>query len=112
MLDINDNPPRFTRDEYGVSLTENIDIVAVSVTASDIDEGTNADITYELIDGNTNNAFVIGKLTNTTWLHLSLPSSQTGRREYCPGIPMLLWTGKWRITTYLLSVPPTLAHLT
>lgn len=61
-MDINDNSPQFTSAEYEVSLTENVDIVAFTVTARDIDAGTNADIVYELVSGNTNNSFVIGRL--------------------------------------------------
>ena len=66
VLDINDKRPGFIPDEYEVSLPENIDIVSVSVSARDIDAGTNAEISYELIHGNTNNAFVIGELNLPT----------------------------------------------
>ena len=66
VLDINDKRPGFVRDEYEVSVPENIDIVSDSVSARDMDAGTNAEITYELIHGNTNNAFVIGELNLPT----------------------------------------------
>ena len=61
VLDINDNSPQFTPDsDYEVSFYENTDIIEFSVTAMDEDIGTNAEIKYEFINGNTNDAFVIG----------------------------------------------------
>ena len=60
MLDVNDNSPHFSSDEYEFSVAENTDTFVFSVTADDEDSGTNADITFELTDGNTNNSFTIG----------------------------------------------------
>ena len=75
VLDVNDNSPEFSSDEYEVSLTENTDTVAFSVSANDLDSGINAEITYELVNGNTNNAFVIGRSTtpHDVCMHLFLP---------------------------------------
>ena len=61
MLDINDNSPEFTEEQYEVPIEENTDTIDFSVTATDGDVGTNAEIVYEFINGNTNNAFVIGE---------------------------------------------------
>ncbi|XP_004875670.1 protocadherin gamma-B6-like, partial [Heterocephalus glaber] len=46
--DINDNPPKFTKDEYRISLSENLTpgSSVLQVTATDEDEGINAEINY------------------------------------------------------------------
>ncbi|XP_048086722.1 protocadherin beta-15-like isoform X2 [Alosa alosa] len=48
VLDANDNAPVFSQNVYTVNLSENspIDTVVVSVSATDIDEGANGEITY------------------------------------------------------------------
>ncbi|XP_069892325.1 protocadherin gamma-A2-like isoform X1 [Dipodomys merriami] len=50
VLDANDNPPVFTQPEYRVSVPENIPIGSriVTVTATDADDGYNAQVTYLL----------------------------------------------------------------
>ena len=81
MLDINDNGPQFSPDTYDFDLVENTDTVELPITASDRDSGTNAEIIFELISGNTNNAFVIGKfylsLGYVTLNYLFPPQTQT-----------------------------------
>ncbi|XP_016142587.1 protocadherin beta-15-like [Sinocyclocheilus grahami] len=49
VLDANDNAPVFSQAIYKVSLPENspVDTVVVTVSASDIDEGHNGEVTYE-----------------------------------------------------------------
>ncbi|XP_013367569.1 PREDICTED: protocadherin gamma-B6-like, partial [Chinchilla lanigera] len=46
--DTNDNPPKFTRDEYRISLSENLlpGSSVLQVIATDEDEGVNAEINY------------------------------------------------------------------
>lgn len=61
VLDINDNSPRFSSDTYQFSFLENTATVEFFVMASDMDEGTNGEVTYKFINGSTNNAFVIGE---------------------------------------------------
>ena len=61
-MDINDNDPKFSLDQYDFSIRENTATVEFSVTASDADVGTNGEITYQFVSGNTNNAFVISEL--------------------------------------------------
>lgn len=69
VLDVNDNDPEFIPDsDYDVSFTENTDIIEFSVEATDIDIGTNSEITYEIINGSINNAFVIGKFIHKSWI--------------------------------------------
>ena len=65
VLDINDNGPEFSAATYELSLAENTDTVEFSITARDRDTGSNADITFEFINGSANNAFVIGEFRQT-----------------------------------------------
>ena len=61
LRDVNDNAPRFTQDRYISSVFEgNKDGTYVTqVSASDDDSGQNGQITYFIIGGNIENAFVI-----------------------------------------------------
>lgn len=51
--DINDNPPAFDQDHYQTSVFEDAAIGSsvLQITATDLDEGANADITYVLDEG-------------------------------------------------------------
>uniref|UniRef100_A0A672QGH4 Protocadherin Fat 4 n=1 Tax=Sinocyclocheilus grahami TaxID=75366 RepID=A0A672QGH4_SINGR len=51
--DINDNPPAFDQDQYQTSVFEDTAIGSsvLQITATDLDEGANADITYILDEG-------------------------------------------------------------
>ncbi|XP_030621274.1 protocadherin alpha-3-like [Chanos chanos] len=48
VLDINDNMPVFTKDVYSVTLNENepVGTIVIQVNATDLDEGTNGEVTY------------------------------------------------------------------
>ncbi|XP_063305939.1 protocadherin gamma-B5-like, partial [Pelobates fuscus] len=67
--DVNDNFPTFTQEEYKVSIRENIPINSsvFSVSATDKDEGSNAEIAYSFTKstGNVHNAdtFIINSTT-------------------------------------------------
>ncbi|KAM7042587.1 protocadherin beta-15-like [Acridotheres tristis] len=67
ILDVNDNSPAFTQDEYIAKVPENMpeDSVVLTVLAMDHDAGMNGDITYELSEavGQSNSAFVIDSRT-------------------------------------------------
>lgn len=63
VLDVNDNSPQFSEDMYEFSIAENTATVELPITASDGDDGTNEDIVYEIINGSTNNAFLISECT-------------------------------------------------
>lgn len=54
----------FDESTYQFEVTENTDVLDpdISVHATDIDIGQNANISYEIISGNRNDTFVIGKL--------------------------------------------------
>ncbi len=75
ITDLNDNPPRFPKDVYLFSLPveQAADVTFGTLDASDPDEGTNADFTYEIVsqDGS-----------------ISVNISQTGALSLqSPGIP-------------------------
>ncbi|XP_047493063.1 protein dachsous-like [Penaeus chinensis] len=61
LVDVNDNRPRFTQDQYISSVWEgyNKGAYVMQVSATDDDTGANANIVYHIVDGNHDNAFVI-----------------------------------------------------
>ncbi|XP_058142014.1 protocadherin gamma-B2 isoform X25 [Dasypus novemcinctus] len=63
VTDANDNPPVFSQDEYRVSLCENVPsgTPVLKVIAIDLDEGTNAEITYsfKMLPEDLGNMFMI-----------------------------------------------------
>uniref|UniRef100_A0A8D0H436 Cadherin EGF LAG seven-pass G-type receptor 2 n=1 Tax=Sphenodon punctatus TaxID=8508 RepID=A0A8D0H436_SPHPU len=69
VLDVNDNPPVFEHDEFDIFVEENspIGLVVARITASDPDEGTNAQIMYQIVEGNIPEVFQLdifsGELT-------------------------------------------------
>ncbi len=63
-LDLNDNSPMFEDNSYSFSVAENTDVLDPNVfvvLATDRDDGTNSEITYNITGGNQDNVFVIGK---------------------------------------------------
>ncbi|XP_024919229.1 protocadherin alpha-8-like [Cynoglossus semilaevis] len=68
VLDINDNNPVFSQEEYSVTIAENIntDTSVITVKATDLDEGINGEIEYffdDQIDNNLYNIFSLHKNT-------------------------------------------------
>ncbi|XP_053692497.1 protein dachsous [Sabethes cyaneus] len=61
LQDENDNPPRFTQQQYSASVWEgnNKGAFVIKVGAFDADQGSNAHILYHIVDGNHDNAFII-----------------------------------------------------
>uniref|UniRef100_A0A2C9M9H4 Uncharacterized protein n=1 Tax=Biomphalaria glabrata TaxID=6526 RepID=A0A2C9M9H4_BIOGL len=61
ITDINDNAPRFSQDAYSVHVLESVapGTEIFKVVATDSDSAPNAVITYSIVDGNTNNQFLI-----------------------------------------------------
>uniref|UniRef100_A0A667YJH3 Cadherin EGF LAG seven-pass G-type receptor 2 n=1 Tax=Myripristis murdjan TaxID=586833 RepID=A0A667YJH3_9TELE len=59
VLDINDNAPVFERDELYVDVVENSPVgsVVARISATDPDEGTNAQILFQIVEGNVPEAF-------------------------------------------------------
>ncbi|XP_058272722.1 cadherin EGF LAG seven-pass G-type receptor 1 isoform X1 [Hemibagrus wyckioides] len=59
VLDINDNAPVFEEDELYIEVKENspVDSVVARITAKDPDEGSNAQIMYQIVEGNIPEVF-------------------------------------------------------
>eukprot|EP00079_Xenopus_tropicalis_P015439 XP_004913058.1 PREDICTED: cadherin EGF LAG seven-pass G-type receptor 1 isoform X2 [Xenopus tropicalis] len=59
VLDINDNAPVFKSNELDIYVEENSPVgsVVARITASDPDEGTNAQIMYQIVEGNNPEVF-------------------------------------------------------
>ncbi|KAI2650841.1 Cadherin EGF LAG seven-pass G-type receptor 2 [Labeo rohita] len=72
ILDVNDNPPVFEKDEFDIFVEENspIGLVVAHISASDPDEGSNAQIMYQIVEGNIPEVFQLdifsGELTALT----------------------------------------------
>lgn len=70
--DINDNAPVFEKDELFIDVEENSPVgsVVAQITATDPDEGTNAQIMYQIVEGNIPEVFQLdifnGDLTALT----------------------------------------------
>ncbi|KAL6464199.1 hypothetical protein MHYP_G00265160 [Metynnis hypsauchen] len=69
ILDVNDNPPVFEKDEFDIYVEENspIGLVVAHISATDPDEGSNAQIMYQIVEGNVPEVFQLdifsGELT-------------------------------------------------
>ncbi|MFT7804338.1 cadherin EGF LAG seven-pass G-type receptor 2 [Arapaima gigas] len=69
VLDVNDNPPVFDKDDFDIFVEENspVGLAVARVTASDPDEGSNAQIMYQIVEGNIPEVFQLdifsGELT-------------------------------------------------
>ena len=61
VLDENDNSPEFGESTYIFQVEENTDFVEFQVDASDSDIGSNGEVRYNIIDGNIEQTFLIGK---------------------------------------------------
>ncbi|KAM4619207.1 cadherin EGF LAG seven-pass G-type receptor 1-like [Polymixia lowei] len=59
VLDINDNAPVFEKDEMYVYVVENsaVGSIVARITATDPDEGTNAQILFQIVEGNVPEVF-------------------------------------------------------
>ena len=74
LLDINDNPPRFTTLSQTVSFPENTRVGSELLTleASDSDEGVNAEVGFSLVSGNDDLIFKLNPWTGTVTLAADL----------------------------------------
>ncbi|KAL4658540.1 cadherin EGF LAG seven-pass G-type receptor 2-like [Arapaima gigas] len=65
VLDVNDNPPVFEKDEFDILVEENspIGLVVAHITATDPDEGSNAQIMYQIVEGNIPEVFQLDIFT-------------------------------------------------
>ena len=74
VLDENDNAPDFDESTYIFEVNENTDFILFQVSASDSDIGTNREVRYGIVDGNTEQTFLISK-------YLELPNFDDWRRR-------------------------------
>ena len=74
VLDENDNTPRFSSPFYKASVLENTAIMTnvLQLTATDPDDGTNGLITFSIMSGNTDDAFVINNATGFVAVNANL----------------------------------------
>ncbi|XP_069855921.1 cadherin EGF LAG seven-pass G-type receptor 1 isoform X2 [Dipodomys merriami] len=65
VLDINDNPPVFEKDELALFVEENSPVgsVVARIQAHDPDEGPNAQIMYQIVEGNVPEVFQLDLLS-------------------------------------------------
>ncbi|XP_074530795.1 protocadherin alpha-8-like [Halichoeres trimaculatus] len=68
VLDINDNPPIFSKDVYSVSLPENVQIgtTVTKVNARDIDEGQNGEVFYSFGNSVSHKLFQLFDINSST----------------------------------------------
>ncbi|OWF37314.1 protocadherin-1-like [Mizuhopecten yessoensis] len=83
VLDENDNAPRFTQQKYFAHIRENnvIGQKAVTVTATDIDKGTNALVTYALAPTN-NGRFQVQPETGQISVNIQLNREVQGQYSF------------------------------
>ncbi|XP_037535788.1 cadherin EGF LAG seven-pass G-type receptor 2 [Nematolebias whitei] len=80
IMDVNDNPPVFEKDEFDIMVEENspIGLVVAHISATDPDEGSNAQIMYQIVEGNIPEVFQLdifsGELTALIDLDYELKS--------------------------------------
>lgn len=79
VLDVNDNNPVFAQQLYKVEIAENIltGTDVVQVVAADGDEGSNGQVRYSIISGNTNNVFRIDSVTGVITVAKPLDREKT-----------------------------------
>ncbi|XP_074182682.1 cadherin EGF LAG seven-pass G-type receptor 1 isoform X1 [Rhinolophus sinicus] len=82
VLDINDNPPVFERDELELFVEENSPVgsVVARISANDPDEGPNAQIMYQIVEGNVPEVFQLDLLSGDLRALVELDFEV--RREY------------------------------
>lgn len=66
ILDINDNSPSFTSSALSYVMEDvEVGFLVHRIIAKDPDEGRNGQVTYHILSGNENKAFVLDKVTGT-----------------------------------------------
>ncbi|KAM3866679.1 protocadherin beta-15-like [Diretmus argenteus] len=84
--DVNDNPPIFTMDSYSVQLNENsaIGTTVIQVNATDMDEGSNAEIVYSFgndVDANERARFDLNQMTGVITVTGAIDFEECNRYE-------------------------------
>lgn len=88
--DVNDNAPLFDQEVYSTAIPEDFEtgFSILQVVASDLDSGTNAAVTYQIVAGNAGEVFLIG--------------GESGR-----SLLRILWTLNANLCTISRSLPAT-----
>uniref|UniRef100_A0A8C5U1D8 Cadherin domain-containing protein n=1 Tax=Malurus cyaneus samueli TaxID=2593467 RepID=A0A8C5U1D8_9PASS len=84
VLDINDNIPVFTRSLYKVSVMENSsqDTIVMVVSASDLDSGTNGEISYSIVQNSEENFETFKINAETGQIRLKKPLDYEETKTY------------------------------
>lgn len=79
--DVNDNPPIFLKTPYRVQISEGstLETQVLRVYASDVDEGINGDVYYNLVSGNEEGKFSVEPRTGQIILMKELDRETTSR---------------------------------
>ncbi|CAD5114918.1 DgyrCDS3952 [Dimorphilus gyrociliatus] len=82
VLDVNDNPPIWERELYSIELAEDLPIKSnvLKIQATSLDVGINAQLSYEIIRGNTDGVFTIDRKEGTILLSKELDYEK--QKEY------------------------------
>ena len=82
VLDVNDNPPQFSRKLYSASVAESsaIGTEVLNVLATSLDIGINAEIKYSIVGGNEHRHFTIDPLSGI--ISLAEPLDYERAREF------------------------------
>ena len=79
VVDVNDHVPEFDSRMYSVSIPEStsIGMEIFTLRATDFDEGTNAEITYQITSGNSEETFTIDTVTGVVSVNVTLDYETT-----------------------------------
>lgn len=74
ILDVNDNAPVFSPLDYSITVPEDLDLGSelLSVSATDLDNGPNSQVQFQIASGNDDNNFRIDRDTGLITLHTGL----------------------------------------
>ncbi|CAH2324231.1 neural-cadherin-like [Pelobates cultripes] len=101
--DVNDNRPAFTQSTYYANVAEDRDVgsIVISVTASDPDEGMNANIRYQITAGNKGGVLDVDPETGAVFIFQPLNYEEVQVYE----LSVLASDGKWEdYATVILNV--------
>ena len=79
VTDVNDNPPEFAQDLFQINISESAPVgsLVVQIMAVDRDEGSNANLTYEIVSGNHLRHFRLESNTSKLYIDMLLNYEQT-----------------------------------
>ena len=97
MLDINDNPPIFSKNEYVSNLNETLEVGTefLQVFATDPDSGKNGRLTYHIVHPD-NYASHFALHPDTGWMRTRASLRCRTKREVCVLTFSKIWSLYWR----------------